>query len=69
MKLHEQFSRNIEFLIERNKKYYDRKRSERSDFKKKDPVYLIHKNIKTKRSSLKLDFMKFGLFKISQVIG
>jgi hypothetical protein len=38
-------------------------------FKKRDKVYLIQRNIQTKRLSTKLDHKKLGLFKIKKVIG
>jgi hypothetical protein len=37
-------------------------------FKKRDKVYLLRKNIKTKQPSIKLDFKKLGLFRISEQI-
>lgn len=48
--------------------YYDTKRSKGPDFKKEDPIYLIRKNMKTKRLSSKLDFTKLKPFKIKEVI-
>jgi hypothetical protein len=40
-----------------------------STLKKEDLVYLLRKNIKTKWSSLKLDYIKLGLFKIRKALG
>ena len=37
--------------------------------KKGDKVYLLRRNIKTKRPSDKLDHKKLGLFKIEKVLG
>ena len=37
--------------------------------KKGDKVYLLRKNIKTKRLSNKLDYRKLGLFEINKVKG
>ena len=34
------------------------------DFKKRDKVYLLIKNFKSKRPSKKLNYIKMGLFKI-----
>ena len=36
--------------------------------KEGDKVYLLHRNIKTKRPSDKLDYKKLGLFKIEKII-
>jgi hypothetical protein len=38
-------------------------------FKEEDKVYLIQRNIQTKRSNTKLDHKKLGLFKIKRIIG
>jgi hypothetical protein len=45
-------------------KYYDRKRDESSNFKVGDMVKLNAANIKTRRSTKKLDHKKLGPFKI-----
>jgi len=37
-------------------------------FEEGDKVYLVRKNIKTKRPSTKLDFKQIGLFKIAKKI-
>ncbi len=37
--------------------------------KEGDKVYLLRKNIKTKRLSTKLDFKKLGLFRVTEKIG
>lgn len=44
-------------------------RSYGPDFKKENSIYLCQKNVKTKRSSNKLDHTKLGPFKITKVIG
>ena len=67
--LQKQLSLDIEFLSLRARKYYDRKRSEGPDFRKGDPVYLIRRNVKTKRPSAKLDFTKLGPYEIEEVLG
>jgi hypothetical protein len=38
-------------------------------FKEGDKVYLIQRNIQTKKPSTKLDHKKLGLFKIKRIIG
>src|SRR4051812_35402730 len=45
------------------------KRSSGLSLLKRDLVYLIHKNIKIKRPSLKLDYIKFKPFKIKEKKG
>ena len=51
------------------KHYYNIKRQEAPQFKKGEKVFLLRRNIKTKRPSEKLDYKKLGPFKISQKIG
>ena len=46
-----------------------KKRSKELDLKKGGMVYLLIKNIKTKRSSTKLDYKKMGPFKIKSKKG
>ena len=48
--------------------YYNRKRVKGLTLLKGDLVYLLRKNIKTKRLSNKLDFTRLGLFKIKREI-
>ena len=45
-------------------KYANKKRSKRLDLRKREMIYLFRKNIKTKRSSDKLNYIKLELFKI-----
>jgi hypothetical protein len=49
--------------------YYNKKRLKGPTFLEGDLVYLLQKNIKTKRLSSKLDYTKLGLFKILKVLG
>ena len=44
-------------------------RKKRPQFKKGDRVYLYIKNLKTKRPSRKLDYMKVGPFLVKNVTG
>ena len=60
--LQRQLLRDIRFLTVRAACYYNRKRSVESDLKEGEPVYLIRRNIKTKRPVSKLDFIKLGPF-------
>jgi hypothetical protein len=48
--------------------YYNKLKLEGSRFRKGDLVYLLRRNIKTIRFSDKLDYRKFGLFKVKRNI-
>jgi hypothetical protein len=48
--------------------YYNKSKLERPRFKKKNLVYLLRKNIKTTRPNDKLDYKKFGSFKVKRNI-
>ena len=67
--LHEELKTDLEFLAERASKYANKKRLAGPTLKEGDPVYLVRKNIKTKRLSLKLDHTKLGLFRIKEKKG
>jgi len=67
--LHKELSRDIEFIANKSSMYYDRKRIGGPTLREGDPVYLLRKNIKTKRPSSKLDHTKLGPFKIQKVLG
>ena len=54
------------FLQNRMKHYADQKRLEGPTLKEGDKVYLLRRNIKTKRPSEKLDWKKLGPFKIQK---
>jgi hypothetical protein len=58
----------LEFIRTRIKKFYDRTRFEGPRLEKGDKVYLISRNLYTKRLSRKLDFYKIGPFKIDKKI-
>jgi hypothetical protein len=49
--LHDELSKDIEFIAIRSSIYYDKKRSRGPSLEKGDPVYLLRKNIKIKRPS------------------
>jgi hypothetical protein len=59
---------NIEFLVKRTSIYYNRKRLEGPRFREGDKVYLVKRNIRTIRPSDKLDYRKFGPFKIIRYV-
>jgi hypothetical protein len=67
--LHLQLARDIEFFNLRMKHYYDQGHQEGPDFKKGEKVYLLRRNIKTKRPSSKLDHLKLGPFEIEEKTG
>jgi hypothetical protein len=58
----------MEFLVQRTSIYYNRKRLERPRFREGDKVYLIRRNIRIIRLSNKLNYRKFGPFKIIRYI-
>ena len=68
-KLHLQMSRDIEFFSHRMALYYNGKRQMGPDFEKGEKVYLLRRNIKTKRPSTKLDHQKLGPFEIEEQLG
>ena len=67
--LHLQLSRDIDFVNLRMKKYYDQQHEEGPDLKRGEKVYLLRRNIKTKRPSDKLDHLRLGPFKIEEKLG
>jgi hypothetical protein len=64
--LHKRLKWNIKRLNKAAKKYYDKKRIEGPILKEGDKVYLLQKNIKTKKPSSKLDFTKLEPFEIKE---
>jgi hypothetical protein len=48
--------------------YYNNLKLEKSRFREEDLVYLLRRNIKTTRPNNKLDYKKFGPFKIKRNI-
>jgi hypothetical protein len=48
--------------------YYNKSKLEESRFQEKDLIYLLRRNIKTIRLSDKLDYKKFGPFKVKRNI-
>ena len=67
--LHLQLSRDIKFLNLRIKRYYNQGHQKGPNLKKGEKVYLLRRNIKTKRPSSKLNHLKLGPFKIEEKIG
>lgn len=67
--LHEQLNKDLEFNNLRTAVYANKKRRVGPPLERGDKVYLLRKNIKTKRPSTKLDFKKLGPFKIAEKTG
>jgi hypothetical protein len=67
--LYKELLRDIKFITNKSLMYYNKKRLKGPILLEGDLVYLLQKNIKTKRLSLKLDHTKLGLFKIQKVLG
>ncbi|KAM4063982.1 reverse transcriptase (RNA-dependent DNA polymerase) [Hirsutella rhossiliensis] len=59
-KLHKEMQQELQFVRERMSTHYNRKRLQGPIFQEGDMVYLVRRNIKTKRPSNKLDFKKLG---------
>jgi hypothetical protein len=67
--LHDQLKSDIQFLNLKMAERANKKRSEGPDLKEGDKVYLWRRNMRTKRQSRKLDFLKIGPFRIKAVKG
>jgi hypothetical protein len=66
--LYKELSQDIEFIATKSSMYYNKKRIRGLTLLKEDLVYLLWKNIKTKRLSMKLDHTKLDLYKIRKVL-
>ena len=64
IKLHRELQKDIEFLSHHSVFYYNQYYIEALTLKKRNKVYLLQKNIKTTRSSNKLNHVKIKSFKI-----
>jgi hypothetical protein len=64
-----QLSRDIEFMNLRIAIYYNRKHGSALDLKKGEKVWLLHRNIKIKQPSQKLDHQKLRPFMIKEKLG
>jgi hypothetical protein len=58
----------LEFVRHRMKEYYNKSRLEGPRLVRGDKVYLISRNLYTKRPNKKLDFKKLRPFKINECI-
>src|SRR6185437_7363933 len=68
-KLHKYLQQEIEKISKKSAETANKKRTEGPDLKEGDMVYLLRKNIKTKRPSNKLDHTKIGPYKIRKKKG
>ena len=67
--LHSLLKQELEKIATNTATNANRKRSEGPDFQEGERVYLLRKNIKTKRPSDKLDHTKLGPYKIKKKLG
>jgi hypothetical protein len=67
--VHEELQSNLETAQQTYKRKYDRKAKPAPSFKVGDLVWLNRKNIEMTRPSPKLDFKRFGPFKITKIVG
>ncbi len=65
--LQKELQKNIQFLSKRMTLYANKKRDRKSTLKEKNKVYLLRRNIKTKRSSNKLNHTKLESYKILKI--
>jgi hypothetical protein len=68
-RLHKLLQTELAFIASRSAKQANKKRSEGPDLREGGMVYLLRRNIKTKRPSDKLDHTKIGPFKIMKKLG
>jgi hypothetical protein len=66
--LHQELFRDIKWILQRTAMYYNKSKLKGSRFREGDLVYLLRRNIKTTRPSDKLNYKKFGLFKVKRNI-
>lgn len=67
--LHKELKTELRFISDRMSKYANKKRLEGPRLKEGDPIYLIRKNIRTKRPSATLNNIKLGPFRIKEIKG
>ena len=68
MTLHKKLCKLAKLIQKKLKLYYNKKKSERPDFKKGNKVWLLYKNFKNQQLSKKLNHIKLKLFRISAKI-
>ena len=62
--LHKELQKNIQFLSKRSVLYVNKRRNKNLILKEGNKIYLLKRNIKTKRSSNKLNHIKLRSFRI-----
>ena len=67
--LHEQLSRDIDFINLQAAVYYNKRHEKGPTFKRGEKVFLLCRNIKTKQPSQKLNHQKIRPFKIEEKTG
>ena len=67
--LHEQLQNNIDFMNLQASVYYNKCHKDRPTLKRGEKVYLLHRNIKTKQPSQKLNHQKIRPFTIEKQTG
>ena len=67
--LHQQLHQDIAFVSQQMAKYYNNKWKKGPSLKEGDKVYLLQRNIQTKRPAKKLDHIKLGPFGIKKKLG
>jgi len=65
--LQKELQKNIQFLSKHMTLYANKKRDRESTLKEKNKAYLLRRNIKTKRSSNKLNHTKLESYKILEI--
>jgi hypothetical protein len=68
-KLHEELKTDIQFIAQRSAMYYNNKHRMEPELQEGEKVYLLRKNVQTKRPSNKLDHKKLGPFEIKTKLG
>jgi hypothetical protein len=66
---HKELAVDLVFFTKKVVLYYNEYYNIEPILKEGDKIYLIRRNIQTKRPSTKLDHKKLGLFKIKRIIG
>ncbi len=65
--LQKELQKNIQFLSKRMTLYANKRRDKRFTLKERNKAYLLRRNIKTKRSSNKLNHIKLESYKILEI--
>ena len=65
--LQKELQKNIQFLSKHMTLYVNKRRDRKSTFKEKNKAYFLRRNIKSKRSSNKLNHMKLESYKILEI--